>query len=560
MVEPVSQISLSDETTFDKSLLPLVIGVVGHRDPIPTNIQRLRESFKSDLRKLLKEIPHTPLLMITGLSSGMDIEAAEAFLQIVAEEQKTNSRCLPHQLIAAMPKNKENYANDFLLKEERERFEHLVSQCSHYYDPSNSSFLRGEAPKGTELSPPDCYGQQSLFLAKYCYMIFAFYDGKETSRIGGTSHTVATHKGELHSNFLTMDEIISIQEPSALIEYHTPRKNNIFNNKEQRTDSKFWLGNQIKDQLIDLLETPYKINIINKAIASPSSFHFSTHGLPTALWCYADAKAKELKGSLQLAQLSLVVVGWGITISLAEPPWQAIGLLMIFTSLGLFPRIDNQAKQGFIEHRCLAEALMIQDFWVKLGVEVESPGLFQSQLHLSLGWIRTVLRARYLQLKRHSIVNPVLLEEIVSSGKNWIDGQCTWLERRIRKQDESDKFLIYSERTILFIALCSSAFATNPIYKEALMWFTEICIASFLAIFAFRQLLGYDETKARYKRSLHTFKRASIIINNVINSSIGSPEKLKQIKFVFEALGREKFDELNDWIANQLKRSYNPAG
>ena len=42
--------------------VPLVIAVVGHRDPRPEALPRLRELFRQDLERLLRALPHTPLL------------------------------------------------------------------------------------------------------------------------------------------------------------------------------------------------------------------------------------------------------------------------------------------------------------------------------------------------------------------------------------------------------------------------------------------------------------------------------------------------------------------
>ena len=113
----------SPKKSLDRSCLPLVIAVAGHRDPIASEVPRLREAFRNDLQALMKELPVTPLVMLNGLACGMDSEAAEIFLDLVAEQRKLNPIIPDHKLIAALPKRKENYRNDFTIGPERERFE-----------------------------------------------------------------------------------------------------------------------------------------------------------------------------------------------------------------------------------------------------------------------------------------------------------------------------------------------------------------------------------------------------------------------------------------------------
>ncbi|MFZ0406731.1 MAG: hypothetical protein WAM11_01280 [Cyanobium sp.] len=50
----------------DPGPIPLVIGVVGHRDPVASALPRLRDNLRKQLEQLLQELPHTPLLMLNG--------------------------------------------------------------------------------------------------------------------------------------------------------------------------------------------------------------------------------------------------------------------------------------------------------------------------------------------------------------------------------------------------------------------------------------------------------------------------------------------------------------
>ena len=47
-----------------------------------------------------------------------------------------------------------------------------------------------------------------------------------------------------------------------------------------------------------------------------------------------------------------------------------------------------------------------------------------------------------------------------------------------------------------------ASLALIPGLEDKVMWFTEICIASFFWLLAYREILIYNETKERYSRSL----------------------------------------------------------
>ena len=549
----------SPKKSLDRSCLPLVIAVAGHRDPIASEVPRLREAFRNDLQALMKELPVTPLVMLNGLACGMDSEAAEIFLDLVAEQRELNPIIPDHKLIAALPKRKENYRNDFTIGPERERFEKLLSNCHVVLDPSNCANLRDEKNPDVDLPSPDCYGKQGMFLVRHCFFLFAFYNGYETLEVGGTSQSVAMQKGEVHSMFLNVDEVLATREPSALIEYDTPRQKNS-DSSHHRSSDKYWIGTDQKKTLRDLLEIPRKLEAINKEVANPSLTLLQWAPLRTAMWAYVDGKASSSKRFYLIWGLTLLLSGWLISISLVEPPWQSLGLLMIFVALVVFPSSKSGPKQSFIEYRCLAEALTVQDFWIDLGVQVDAADLFHTQLHLELGWIRTVLRARKIHLMTRQDNKLPPIQTTTLATETWITNQVSWLNQRIIEQKLLDRLLNRLIQGSLIATLTLSLLAITPVLRTPLMWFTEGGIATFVALLACRQLLGYEETNARYERSRDQFSRGLKAIEKAKSTSSDNSQKIQRLRCAFEAVGREKLDELNDWVADQLKRSYNPGG
>ena len=48
----------------DPGAVPLVLAVVGHRDPLPELLTLLERNLRQQLEQLSRAVPHTPLLML----------------------------------------------------------------------------------------------------------------------------------------------------------------------------------------------------------------------------------------------------------------------------------------------------------------------------------------------------------------------------------------------------------------------------------------------------------------------------------------------------------------
>ncbi len=557
----------------DASPVPLVLAVVGHRDPIATELPRLRAAFRRDLEQLLQELPHTPLLMLNGLASGMDSEAAEVFLEVIRADRSRRPAGPEHQLVAALPKRAARFASqDFPDPVERRRLDGLLGQCTAVLDPSTCEELRGDAPPGHDLPGPACYGAQGVFVVRHAYLLVAFHNGVETMDVGGTAQSVAIQKGEVHPLFLNVDEVIAAREPGALIEYDTPRHKTRF--EGSRRPLTYWLesacaaprrpgarGGPRPYGLADLLAVPRQIERINRSLAGGPAELPAWAARPTALWGYADGIATGAKARYLRWALGLMAGGWLISLLLSQQPWQSVGLVLIVAALLWFPRFQRGPKHRFIVHRCLAEALTVQDLWAELGVERDAADLFHSQIHRDLGWIRTVLRARRVQLLVRFSREPLPIEPVAQQVRSWMAGQVRWLNATIERQARRDRALLRLAGALFAVALLLSfiTLLTAP-PPPALAWCTEACIAGFVAVLAYRELLGHEETNARYARSRDQFSRGLKAFEQALGTAASEPHRLRRLRCALEAVGREKLDELNDWVADQLKRMYRPGG
>jgi len=578
MIHPSAEpLLLAHGLLQDPGAVPLVIAVAGHRDPRPEYVPLLRRSFQRQLEQLIDSLPHTPLLMLNGLAEGMDSEAATVFLEVVATDRTRRGALAPHhQLVGALPKTPEDYRGDFTDPAALSRLESLLSSCDGVLHPGNCADLAVPANgfgTGFEADDSACYGQQGIFLVRHCYLLFGFFDGIETQLVGGTSQTVSMQKGEIHPLFVSTDEVLANKEPGALVLHHTPRLK-AGSPVETPGAIRFWSGSpgakasepsegiQLPDHL---LKIPYRLEKLNAQLTKPgfeATCYNAAEGRFTKLWSLADHCASRSKSLYELWCRVLVIAGFGLVLlAQLSPVAQGLWWALLLLAFVLFPKLQQGPKLDFIAQRCLAECLTVQHLWIALNVDDDAADLFHSRSNGDLGWIRTVLRAVRVQLLAFHSCEPRAYDNAVFKAQIWIEEQVRFLTKRVRQ------FLGLAARwRNLALALAASAIVLATVQSlpganngQLAPW-VVVLLAGFASVLAYSNLIGYAETADRYQRSLRQFNRGQRGLALLERDQADEPARAHQRqRIVVEALGREKLDELNDWVAGQLQRVYAPG-
>ena len=565
--------SLAHGLLQDPGAVPLVIAVAGHRDPRLEFLPLLRQNFRIQLESLIRTLPHTPLLMLNGLAEGMDSETAQVFLDVVATDRQRRGSATPHhQLVAALPKAPLEYRTDFEDPAAIEVLEHLLANCDGILHPGNCDELRVATPAtgdAGDLDPSACYGQQGIFLVRHCYLLFSFFDGIETRLVGGTSQTVSMQRGELHPLFVSVEEVLATREPGALVVHQTPR------HKEGSPltgagDVQFWWpgnpqqgsGAHSLEFPDGLLTIPRRIERLNAAAQHfPSTEYSPEEGRNTKLWSLADSVAAKQKKIYEKWCILLVVTGF-LLVLLAQlsPVAQGLFWALLLLAFVVFPRLQQGPKLRFIAQRCLAECLTVQHLWIALDINDDAADLFHTRSNSEMSWIRTVLRAVRIQLLSFHAHEPRNTRNAMHKASIWINSQANFLSGKI---DLFDQLSLRWRIIALILAAAAVVLATLgslPGSEGLYASWVVVLLAGFASSLAYSDLMGYADTADRYKRSLRQFQRgqAALSLATLSESDDHRSNHIRQ-KLVIEAVGREKIDELNDWVAGQLQRVYAPG-
>lgn len=148
--------------------VPLVIGVTGHRDLVDSEVPAIRERVRAFLQGLRASWPHTPLIVASQLAEGADLLVAEEALALGLE------------LVFVQPLPLADYRAQMSDDAARARFDKLRA----------ASRVLDLAAEEASYDRDTLYATAGDFLARYCYILLALWDGKPATSPGGTAAVV----------------------------------------------------------------------------------------------------------------------------------------------------------------------------------------------------------------------------------------------------------------------------------------------------------------------------------------------------------------------------------
>jgi hypothetical protein len=160
-------------------LIPIVIGVTGHRYLPPQDELSLRLAIEQTLARFELACPNSPLVLITGMAEGADRLAARCAFE-------RGPRWQVGAVLALAP---EEFEKDFETIESKQEFRDLLDRCTWVRPPPNENTDR-----------PAVYCEVGLWISHHAQWLIALWDGQETNAApGGTAWVVEVfrqrHKG-----------------------------------------------------------------------------------------------------------------------------------------------------------------------------------------------------------------------------------------------------------------------------------------------------------------------------------------------------------------------------
>ena len=464
----------------NNGLLPISIGITGHRDVDPNQIESCKASLEKLFKALANKFPTTPLQLISSLAEGADRLAAQAFLNVREELISLDQVVATQwQLIACLPLPAEIYETDFLST--KHEFYDLLFKASQNF----SMPVRNEASTETiSINGRDRdiqYQDASRFVASHSDILIAIWDGIENGLIGGTADTVRMRV--IGHKFDKFQKLSSLAVQSRHVVYHIQVKRasnsqgaqatfleNIYSDPKKLIKACDFLGHlelfnsavlhELADKDFEQSQTYLSGYLKRHSVEFKKHFTFN-HLID--FYSSADGLANNYR-SVWLAWVKSLY-GIGLISAILLPmavenvlfPYSMMGyVLLMAVAVGIFAWLKRTALESkHLDCRALAELMRIQfffavsEFWrepeitepTKLASVTIMPATVSARLigqhHFDLDWISERVRNLILIAETNQPLAPETAEKLVIG---WVIDQNKYYNKKHRE------FKIIAER------------------------------------------------------------------------------------------------------------------
>jgi hypothetical protein len=569
---------------LDSGLVPLLIGVTGHRDLVPDELPRLRERVREFFEFLRTRFPDRPLRVLTPLAEGADRLVAEVALELDLE------------LAVPLPMPLDVYMRDFATAESQREFMTLYSRASAVYElPVALGSVRERWDEyGVDRNRQ--YAQLGVFLCAHCHLLLALWDGKASNDLGGTAQVIRFHHDDVMAGYAEsklMSKQILVADDSDLV-YHIVTSRNRPGGEpvdDLRPLSAYWLTADPDEPRT--AELPYRYARVfdltsrfnrdarkyqNRILAEGYSLIPRDDAAPlpdgarqidllfrTADWLAIFYQRSTLS-ALRITHALTLIMGLVFIVYSDIDPTRPL-LAGFYACLAVALAVHMRASRGlwhskYLEYRALAEGLRVQFYWAAAGVISENSTKFAHDNFLQkqdvdLGWIRNVMRVAGISCD----VNPTrdssglefALREWVGSDKQ--GGQLNYFKRKIaqysdmaRQMEQFGKFIAFIVMSMLVLSMLAETARMRTV--------TFVVLAVGLFLYALRESYTH---KTAEKDLIKQYAFMYSILANArrrIDAAAGEDER----RVVLRVLGEAALDEHAEWILRHRDRPLSQGG
>lgn len=416
---------MGNKDLINTQLIPLVLGVTGHRDITPDDARLARDVVRNEIKRLAALAPDTPLELLSSLAAGADRIVAEVALE----------EGIP--LTVILPMKSELYEEDFTPEEVTEYRELLLRASNVFVAPEIEDHKEGR---------DFLYRQAGIYVATHSHVLIALWDGSEPKRGGcGTAETVDIKlKGSLE---LSKAPGFSPEKGFVI---HIPVRRGGVEPFPERTITPNYLGdektiNRVIERTEEFNRSALKLAAKGE-IASQASPAGSEHETGnerafermSRVGCAADLSSVKGAKRHRITVGLIAVMATLLTMSFllydeANIHYLIVGCGVMIVGIYVLNMLARKRDfhRKYLEYRLLAEALRVQSALIEAGVYAETFEMLSWAQKLETPWISRALAAI-------CIYDPDSLT-LTGATDNWINGQLSYQRRAVERAKAQSK-------------------------------------------------------------------------------------------------------------------------
>jgi hypothetical protein len=562
----------------------LTIGVTGHRDLLADEIPALKKKVRDFFVALKSDFPDLDLQLITPLAEGSDRLVADVALD------------LGMNLIVPLPMPQAEYERDFSSAAAVEAFRESQNKARviHLRTLQNAS--------GNSLSPEERtrqYAQMGVFISNHSQVLLALWDGKPSSKVGGTASVVNYHLTAVMPGFSMAED-----SPNLLADNENDLVYHIVCSRDRP-------GGQPGEGLVPLqstwvtshfgLETsklmPLEYQIMWQRLEeygrdrSKYGLAIEEEGanlLETAPDLELPIGTDVISGQYRIADWLAIHFHKRISLGLIAIHSLAVLIGLIFIIYSEFDGLDFLVKifllaffAGFmlfkigerrqwhrkhLDYRALAEGLRVQFYWSLAGViDVQSAEFaydnFLQKQDVDLGWIRHVMRNVSLSRSRDQVPPEGWVDWVIEQWVGDEAGQTGQLSYyRSKEMEKARRFrrTTFLGRTALWVGMLIAvllAIAGTDMTDDVRTYL--LVLMGVFPLFA-----GVRDAYSHKKAEKELIKQYRFMCGVLANARrlLDSSDDVAFRRAVLRALGNAALEEGAEWILMHRERPLEHSG
>lgn len=564
----------------DLGLIPLAVGVTGHRDVSSEYADAIEECIDKRLRRFGEAHPDSPLILLSALAEGADQMVAKVALK------------LGWSLGVILPFDQAEVEQDFAEPSELHAFRSLLAQAAFVQTVRAT-------PVHAQLWAVDLrtagFRLAGIRMLQMSQVLLALWDGVSPNRPGGTTDVVHMFRNGIPCVDGDVGAELALPDTGPVWHVVTPR-----------TSTGGLCGDAVPASLVELSPSPAGLETVGESqrwekilggidrfnadarlalsdqpqqVAQSLSYLGDAGDLlnPAAvragqLHAVADSisiRTQKTRQQCYLGMIGLAVLAFVFeqiyTGPLFEPIWAVLtaSCAVLALLLSLFIQ-RKKLEQRYLDYRTLAEACRVQYFWKLAGMRDMVSRFFLRGQRDELEWLRQAVNSTELCNEPGPQQVQSATEAIRHVKRHWLDDQQKYFvglpnvrggDKASFNEREGQRWGRYASSFLLgallvFFLVGSIHLMLHPVEEGPWFMPLQYAVVTYGVLLALAGVaLAYRETKA-YEENGRRYRRMGLSMRMANQALDGALEKqdLQQAHEVLRAIGREALSENGDWL------------
>jgi hypothetical protein len=530
--------------------VPMILGVTGHRDLRPQDVDGLRDVVRGVLNGFRERYPSTRLILLSSLAEGAD--------RLVAREALD----LGLSLVAPLPFEPHEFEQDFATPESIAEFRELLGRA-------DESFVVPTPPASSAAHEVDArergYAACSAFIVRRCVELIALWDGVDVP-LRGTAEAVAFQLDGIPSPYVAEHKALDPILTGPVLHIATRRAQAaddaiapfVVRTLYPRTsiDSRGEKAFATVKTDIERFNRDAQTNPTRGSEPAALDARIAAERLATAFQRRSAQLVLAVFASIFIAVLSFNAYQY----QLDHPLWSLIVYLAFsacaFGVVSHSKRVDWQHR--YQDYRALAEGLRVAHYWKLAGIAEPVADRYAQSLGSEMDWLPVAIRAvaEPFHASAAHLDEAVELANLRVVFNEWVVGQYQYFVGFAGRRDHIRARLATNVATVgialsIVVTIATRLVPADSKYgdtMQTILFAAAVCGLGAALVTSYATNRGWSDHVKRYDFMGAIFKRARESLTAIL-AEAPDESTIRRARMILRGLGEEAIRESAAWLS-----------